>query len=123
MVVVVVVCEGNRGGGRARHRAHRVVGGVGLERVRLALGHRDVHGRQRLCPGQQGLIQTGEYVTLKLQKDTHKKKSRQGEEGVSWNKLSEKNEKRKKARIKKTSQLIRLATHNGVEIDSRRGKS
>ncbi len=80
VVVMVVVMVGQRNGGcrRAWHRAHRVVGGVGLERVRLALGHGDVHGRQSLSPGQQGLIQARKYVTLQLQ--GRKLKGRRGEE-------------------------------------------
>jgi len=64
MMVMMMVGQWNGGRRRARHRAHRVVGGVGLERVRLALGHSDVHGRQSLCAGQQSLIQAREYVAL-----------------------------------------------------------
>lgn len=80
VMVMVVVGQGNSGCRRAWHGAHRVVCGVGLERVRLALGHGDVHGRQSLSPGQQGLIQAGKYVALQLQGRILKKRKKQGGE-------------------------------------------
>lgn len=52
VVMVMVVGEWHGGGGRAWHGVHRVVRGVGFERVTLALGHGDVHGRQSLGAGQ-----------------------------------------------------------------------
>jgi len=64
VMVVVVVGEWHGGGGRAWHGVHRVVRGVGLERVTLTLGHGHVHGRQSFGAGQERLIQTGEYVAL-----------------------------------------------------------
>lgn len=64
VMVVVVVGEWHGGVGRAWHGVHRVVRGVGLERVTLTLGHGDVHGRQSFGAGQQRLIQTGEDVAL-----------------------------------------------------------
>ena len=69
VMVVVVMVMGQWHGGirRAWHCVHRVVGRVRFERVRLALGHRDIHRRQSFCTGQQGLIQAGEYVVLQLQ--------------------------------------------------------
>lgn len=79
MMVVVVAGQGgwvrdrHRGGGGRRRGAgesvHGVVGGVRLERVRLALRHGNVHGRQSLGPRQQGLIQAGEDVALQLRRE------------------------------------------------------
>lgn len=69
MVVVVRVVrrrDGHRGRGRALHAVHRVVRGVGFERVRFALRHRHVHGRQGLGARQQGLVQAREDVALEL---------------------------------------------------------
>ena len=56
VVVVVVVRERHGGRGRAGHAVHRVVRGVRLERVALALGHGDVYSRQRLGPRQQRFV-------------------------------------------------------------------
>lgn len=66
MMVVMMVGQWNGGCRRAWYGAHRVVSCVGFERVRLALGHGDVHSCQSLGPGQQGLIQARKYVTLQL---------------------------------------------------------
>ena len=103
VMVVVVVGQGDSGRRRAWHGAHRVVCGVGLERVRLALGHGDVHGRQSLSPGQQGLIQAGKYVALQLQGRILKKKKKKKERGgVEEGRIKgcEMGEKRGKARRK-----------------------
>lgn len=74
VMVVVVMGQRHRGRRRARHGAHSVVCGVGLERVRLALGHGDVHCRQSLGPGQERLVQTGENVALQLRAEKKSKK-------------------------------------------------
>ncbi|TNN74547.1 hypothetical protein EYF80_015327 [Liparis tanakae] len=82
VMVVVVVGQWNSGVRRAWHRAHRVVGGVGLERVSLALGHGNVHGRQSLRASQQRLIQTRKYVVLELQGEATEEVMRTGNEGL-----------------------------------------
>ena len=52
--------------GRAGHAAHGMVGGVGLERMVLAVGD-DIHRRQSFGACQQALIKASKYITLQLQ--------------------------------------------------------